>query len=142
MPTGFADIPSQSADVLEAESGYTLAAQPAIDFQAAVMGGRWAEAISLLPQVGVPVGTTPSAQAIPEEPASSSSSLVLSARAKSSLSDGQPSQSSAEQARFLIAQQKYLELLEVGSQKKALAVLRNELAPVTKDPEALHTLSG
>lgn len=127
--------------MLEAESGFTLASQPAVDFHASIMGGRWSEAISLLPQVGVPVGPAASTQAIPEEPASSSSS-VLSGKAKASSSDGQISASPADQARFLVAQQKYLELLELGSQKKALAVLRNELAPVTKDPEALHTLSG
>jgi len=50
--------------------------------------------------------------------------------------------SSAEQARFLIAQQKYLEFLELGQQKKALAVLRGELALLTKDSEHLHLVSG
>lgn len=43
---------------------------------------------------------------------------------------------------FLIARQKYLELLETDQQKKALAVLRGELAPVAKVPEKLHELSG
>lgn len=47
-----------------------------------------------------------------------------------------------ENIRFLISQQKYLEMLELGAQKKALAVLRNELAPVTRDSEVLHALSG
>ena len=48
----------------------------------------------------------------------------------------------AHQARFSIAQQKYLEYLELGQQKKALNTLRQELAPVVKDSEVLHNLSG
>jgi hypothetical protein len=47
-----------------------------------------------------------------------------------------------EQAKFLISQQKYLEYLEVGSQKKALHTLRTELAPAAKESDALHNLSG
>ena len=50
--------------------------------------------------------------------------------------------SNADKARFLIAQQKYLEYLEVGQQKKALSVLRGELARLTRDSEALHGMSG
>lgn len=44
-------------------------------------------------------------------------------------------------ARFLISQQKYLELLEVGNVTRALHVLRNELAPMTTDMDRLRTLS-
>ncbi|KAF8891225.1 WD40 repeat-like protein [Infundibulicybe gibba] len=45
-------------------------------------------------------------------------------------------------ARFLISQQKYLELLEAGKTTAALHVLRNELAPLDVDPDHLHTLSS
>lgn len=47
-----------------------------------------------------------------------------------------------DRAQFLIAKQKYLEYLEAGHQKKALGVLRNELAASATDSEALHDLSG
>lgn len=44
--------------------------------------------------------------------------------------------------RFLIRQQKYLELLETRHIKKALIVLRNELAPLDFNSERLHSLSS
>ncbi|KAF7338070.1 WD-domain-containing protein [Mycena venus] len=44
-------------------------------------------------------------------------------------------------ARFLISQQKYLELLEAQKTTDALHVLRNELAPLDVDSEQLHSLS-
>ncbi|TFK76226.1 WD40 repeat-like protein [Pluteus cervinus] len=45
-------------------------------------------------------------------------------------------------ARFLISQQKYMELLEAKRLTSALYVLRNELAPLNIDPDHLHTLSS
>ncbi|KAF8211925.1 WD40 repeat-like protein [Mycena galopus ATCC 62051] len=45
-------------------------------------------------------------------------------------------------ARFLISQQKYLELLEAQKITDALHVLRNELAPLDVDSEQLHILSS
>ncbi|KAJ7709607.1 WD40 repeat-like protein [Mycena rosella] len=45
-------------------------------------------------------------------------------------------------ARFLISQQKYLELLEAQRTTDALQVLRNELAPLDVDSEQLHALSS
>ncbi|KAJ6525716.1 WD40-repeat-containing domain protein [Mycena capillaripes] len=44
--------------------------------------------------------------------------------------------------RFLISQQKYLELLEAQKTTDALHVLRNELAPLDVDSEQLHMLSS
>jgi hypothetical protein len=49
--------------------------------------------------------------------------------------------SSVQDARFLISQQKYLELLEAMKTTSALQVLRNELAPLSVDSDQLHTLS-
>jgi hypothetical protein len=46
-----------------------------------------------------------------------------------------------DKAKFLIAQQKYLEYLEAGQQKRALAVLRGELANLTTESEVLHSVS-
>lgn len=48
---------------------------------------------------------------------------------------------SSQDARFLISQQKYLELLEAKRTTAALHVLRNELAPMDVDSDQLHTLS-
>ncbi|KAJ6597194.1 WD40 repeat-like protein [Mycena vulgaris] len=45
-------------------------------------------------------------------------------------------------ARFLISQQKYLELLEAQKTTDALQVLRNELAPLDVDSDQLHILSS
>ncbi|KAF8163539.1 WD40 repeat-like protein [Crassisporium funariophilum] len=45
-------------------------------------------------------------------------------------------------AKFLISQQKYLELLEARKPTAALQVLRNELAPLNVDSDQLHTLSS
>lgn len=44
-------------------------------------------------------------------------------------------------AKFLISQQKYLELLEAQELNPALVVLRSELAPLNIDPERLQLLS-
>ena len=51
-------------------------------------------------------------------------------------------ETTSDAIRFLISRQKYLEILEAGQSKKALAVLRSELAAVVKDADVLHTLSG
>ncbi|KAF5330927.1 hypothetical protein D9619_005384 [Psilocybe cf. subviscida] len=45
-------------------------------------------------------------------------------------------------AKFLISQQKYLELLEAKKPTAALQVLRNDIAPLYVDSESLHTLSS
>lgn len=46
-----------------------------------------------------------------------------------------------QDAKFLISQQKYLELLEAGQTTTALHVLRNEIAPLDVDSDQLHLLS-
>lgn len=125
-------IHRQAASVLEAESGVTLASQPVIDLQAALLGGRWSESLSLLQQLGIIPSPDPDAA----EPESSASS-IRSGKARSTSSSP-----TADAIRFLISRQKYLEMLEVGQSKKALAVLRSELASVVRDPDVLHTLSG
>lgn len=43
--------------------------------------------------------------------------------------------------KFLVGQQKFLEALEQRETKRALSLLRNELAPLNYDSERLHFLS-
>lgn len=47
----------------------------------------------------------------------------------------------AQSAKFLISQQKYLELLEARKTAAALHILRGELAPLSTEPDQLHSLS-
>ncbi|EJT52339.1 negative regulation of gluconeogenesis-related protein [Trichosporon asahii var. asahii CBS 8904] len=126
----------QAASVLSKESGFTTSSPAAAEFQEAILGGRWSEALHLLPELGI----VDHAASMAAETSSSRSSI---ASGKTKAADPAEAQSPANKARFLIARQKYLELLEGGQQKKALAVLRSELAAATtQDPEALHDLSG
>ncbi|KAK4686064.1 WD repeat-containing protein 26, partial [Tremellales sp. Uapishka_1] len=120
---------SQAAEALELESGYILSTRSVADFEAAILGGRWEEALSLLPELGIPLPAT--------SESSSSSSSIASGKTKAN-GNGTP----ADSARFLISTQKYLELLETNQPRKALVVLRKELAEVTSSPDLLHTLSG
>ena len=46
-----------------------------------------------------------------------------------------------QSAKFLISQQKYLELLEARKTAAALHILREELAPLSTEPDQLHSLS-
>lgn len=124
---------SQSADLLESESGYVLASQAGADFQSAILGGRWSEALALLPALGITLPTPPEAVV-------SSASSIASGKSKAVAATGKDTP--ADCIRFLVSQQKYLEMIEMGAQKKALAVLRNELAPVAQDPDVLHHMSG
>lgn len=48
---------------------------------------------------------------------------------------------SIQTVRFLIAEQRFLEYLEARDHKKALSILRNELAPLNQDSDRLQQLS-
>ena len=48
---------------------------------------------------------------------------------------------SVQTVRFLIAEQRFLEYLEARDHKKALSILRNELAPLNQDSDRLQQLS-
>lgn len=108
-----------------------MATPAALDFQEAVLGGRWFEATALLPELGLETSGPVASEG------SSSSSSVMSGKVRAT-----GLESPMDRAQFLIAKQKYLEYLEAGHQKKALGVLRNELAASATDSEALHDLSG
>lgn len=47
----------------------------------------------------------------------------------------------SQSLRFLIRQQRYLELLEARQTRKALSVLRDRLAPLNHGSDRLHQLS-
>ena len=52
-----------------------------------------------------------------------------------------PEDSVGRQAIFKIYEQKYLELLELDQQNRALSVLRHQLAPIAAESDKLHALS-
>lgn len=97
---------AQSADTLEAESGFSMEASDVTRFRQCILDGVWDKAEAALTRLGVTDG------------------------------DG------LMDAKFLINQQKYLELLEAEKTTDALHVLRNELAPLHVEPDQLHTLSS
>lgn len=173
---------SQSADVLEAESGFEQEPPVALALKRAVLGGRWAEASQLLVELGIvreqdraglrrsssqmsvaPSGISPStaiaaspsaADAHPQQPThlppvsmSLPAQPTFALQSSSSTPTHQPSSSSStspngRRALFLLLRQKYLELLEQGQTKRALAALRSELARLAPQSEELHQLSG
>jgi len=129
--------------MLEAESGYVLASTAVTDFQNAILGGRWAEALVFLPNLGINSADDDAPATMKAESTSDGSPAASINESSGIHVDGSGSSLSVtQQVKFLIAQQKYLEYLELGQQKKALATLRTELAPVAKDSDDLHTLSG
>jgi len=97
---------TESADVLEAESGYRLESTAVSTFREAIFQGHWDQAEKVMDRLG----------AADEE--------------------------DRKAAKFLISQQKYLELLESQDLNAALTVLRTELAPLSMDPERLQLLSS
>ena len=60
---------------------------------------------------------------------------------ESSISGTNTCTHTAKSAKFLISQQKYLELLEARKTAAALHILREELAPLSVEPDQLHSLS-
>ncbi|KAJ9093247.1 hypothetical protein QFC19_008453 [Naganishia cerealis] len=55
--------------------------------------------------------------------------------------ESSPEDSVGRQAIFKIYEQKYLELLELDQQNRALSVLRHQLAPIAAESDRLHALS-
>ena len=95
-------------------------------FRQLILDGLWSKAEAALMRLGVD-----------EEEGLWVGSLHFSSLA----SPADPSYFFCQDAKFLISQQKYLELLEAKKHTAALQVLRNELAPSNVDPDQLHTLS-
>jgi hypothetical protein len=118
---------SESANVLEAESGYKLESAVVSAFREAIMQGRWDQAEEAMERLGAPDENDRRVCCCPL----ASYSHVI------------PNLSSilTQAAKFLISQQKYLELLEAQELNAALVVLRSELAPLDIDSERLQLLS-
>ncbi|WPH03898.1 PLU-1-domain-containing protein [Acrodontium crateriforme] len=134
-----------AARQLSSESGYELEKPNVAAFRHAVQRGEWDDAEALL--FG---GSDPELDGI--VPLENGHITALSRRkSRRSLQGsngvskhGLPLSEGADVMllKFLIRQQKYLELLEKRDLSAALIVLRNELTPLKKDIARLHALSG
>ncbi|CAK4017538.1 WD repeat-containing 26 [Lecanosticta acicola] len=138
-----------AAQQLSRESGYELEIPSVAAFRNAVLDGEWDEAESLLFGLGaeelegggVALGnghtTTPSRR--------KDGAGRLSASSQNGYSrNGLPLAEGANTTwlKFLLRQQKYLELLEQRDLNAALIVLRTELTPLKTDIGRLHFLSS
>jgi hypothetical protein len=142
------DLGYQGAvEQLSRESGYQLEIPSVAAFRSAVQLGEWEEAETLLfgtdnseQEGGVSLGNgnAPSGSASSRKDRLSLGSGNGSAQLGLPLSEG----ADITWLKFLIRQQKYLELLEQKDLGAALGVLRNELTPLKKDVDRLHFLSA
>ncbi|KAI8344027.1 WD40-repeat-containing domain protein [Chlamydoabsidia padenii] len=109
------------AETLEQVSGITLESTLVTEFRSAVLNGKWAKCESLFPQL-----------------------CVVPLQNGQAMDDTQQDkQQIYDHVRFLIRQQKFLELLESRKLMKALSVLRKELSPLSgNNTDRLHELSS
>lgn len=131
---------------LSQESGYELEIPSAAALRNAVMQGEWEEAETILlgsdarelDGGGVMLGNGHA------RPSSWSKSRLSVASPNGFSKAGLPLAEGADTTylKFLLRQQKYLELLEDRDLNTALSVLRNELAPLKRDIPRLHALSS
>jgi len=129
MLQGLEDLGYYSAaNKLSQESGYQVESPTVAAFRSAILEGGWSEAELLLFGIssepdggGVSIGNGDSHH-LP--------GLKLVAGAE------------PDQMRFMIREQKYLELLEGQQTAKALWVLQSELQPLNYDTSRLNALSG
>ena len=135
---------NHAAEQLSAESGYELEIPSVAAFRSAVQHGEWDEAELLLfgseeMDGGVMLGNghTPSSGSAWRRSRLSFGSQNGFARHGLPLAEG----ADTTMLRFLLRQQKYLELLEERDLNAALSVLRNELTPLKRDIQRLHALS-
>lgn len=136
-----------ASEQLSRESGYQLEIPSVAAFRSAVQLGEWEEAETLLfgtenadQEGGVSLGNGNTAGS----PASLRKERQSFGGRNGSTQLGLPLSEGADITllKFLIRQQKYLELLEQRDLGAALGVLRNELTPLKKDVERLHFLSA
>jgi hypothetical protein len=135
---------SEAAQALSKESGYQLEGPTVAAFRNAVLRGDWAKAEELLVgtndydygggiTLDVSWASRHNSGSKTPRPASTSrqmGGLNLAADAN------------RDEMLFRMKEQKYLELLEKRDIASALAVLRQELAPLYRDVRRLRSLSG
>ena len=136
-----------AAHQLSSESGYELEIPSVAAFRSAVQHGEWEEAETLLfgseeeVDGGVMLGNM---MGNGHHPSSAWRKGRLSFGTQNGLArQGLPLAEGADTTilKFLLRQQKYLELLENRDLNAALMVLRNELTPLKRDIGRLHALS-
>jgi len=115
---------STAAKALEDESGVELESPSVAALRASVENGEWEEAEQLL------LGPESPGNARHRSHQGQTDGLILK------------SEADARELRFMIREQKYLELLEQRDHGRALMVLRTELTPLNRDTNHLHFLSG
>ncbi|KAL9933668.1 hypothetical protein V8E36_007326 [Tilletia maclaganii] len=157
-----------AAHALEQESGVTLEHPSITAFRSAVVSGQWKNADRLLMDglrhaaarsqrhasssssckaaTSVAVSTSGSSSLAPPSTSSSGRALGSSSSSSSSVNVNcvlrDPETQSLESIKFALQQQRFLELLEAGQNKKALSVLRDRLTPLNYGSERLHQLSS
>lgn len=119
---------TEAANQLSRESGYQVESPAIAAFRHALLDGEWSEAEAIL--FGEPFD--------PDE-----GGVNLNGRAL----DGKHGLALVEHAepshlRFLIREQKYIELLRNNRRGEALSVLQSELQPLKHDNQRLNILSG
>ncbi|KAK5164652.1 uncharacterized protein LTR77_009858 [Saxophila tyrrhenica] len=132
-----------AAKQLSSDSGFELEIPSVAAFRRAVLEGEWEEAEVLLlgqeeAEGGVALGGGRAVSPTWRKSRLSVGSQNGFARHGLPLSDG----ADTTTLKFLLRQQKYLELLEGRDLNTALNVLRNELTPLKRDVPRLHALSG
>lgn len=134
----------RAAKLLSEESGYELEIPSVAAFRAAVLCGEWEEAEALLfgsEEVDGGVAISNGHGDGASWPRSRGASLGAQ---NGFARHGLPLTVEADVTalKFLLRQQKYLELLESRNVNAALNVLRNELTPLKRDIGRLHALAG
>lgn len=131
------------------ESGYQMETATVAAFRGAVQRGEWEEAESIL--FGSSIEESDDGGVILQNglahmqgsPSRSKSGISVAGRNGHVARPGLPLVEGADvpSLKFLLRQQKYLELLERGELNAALSVLRNELTPLKRDTGRIHALS-
>jgi hypothetical protein len=134
----------RAAKQLSEESGYELEIPSVAAFRAAVMCGEWEDAEALLfgseeVDGGVAISNGHAGSSLTWRKGRGASFGAQNGFAR----HGLPLAEGADVTtlKFLLRQQKYLELLENGELNAALNVLRNELTPLKRDVGRIHALS-
>jgi hypothetical protein len=140
-----------AAEQLSRDSGYQLEIPSVAAFRHAVQLGEWEEAETLLfgtdsadNEGGVSLGNGNGNGSTTRSPSSWRKDRQSFGSPNGSTQVGLPLSEGADITwlKFLLRQQKYLELLEERDLGVALNVLRNELTPLKKETERVHILAS